>query len=300
MIVKKIFFNATDGVELFGLLHLPEKIKTNVVVIGVHGFSSASVSHKRDDVIATNLTDKGFAYFCFDNRGACFSKKLKINVDGKQKNIFGGSIYEDIVDGKHDVLGAINAMKENGFEKFILQGHSLGCSKVMITYHHLLKEADASLLSQIVACVFLSPVDSKTLILDKDPQRAKELFELASKLVENGKENELVPDAILKTPKSAKSLKSLIENIDEINLPIESAGGNFDKFNAMKCPIFICYGEKDMTISETKNLVALAKKKIKTNLKGTAVIAGADHSYKNRYQELATAITSFVESLKIK
>ena len=118
MNIKKIFFEATDGVELFGLLHLPENRNADIVIISVHGHSSSGIENKREDIIANTLTQNGFAYFCFNNRGSMFARKLKINKNGKIERSVGGASYDIVTDCHHDVIGAILAMQNFGFEKF--------------------------------------------------------------------------------------------------------------------------------------------------------------------------------------
>lgn len=67
MNIEKIFFQATDGLELAGLLHKGEN-KTNRIIIAVHGMTSNCLK-RRDDVIAHEAIENGIDFFNFNNRG---------------------------------------------------------------------------------------------------------------------------------------------------------------------------------------------------------------------------------------
>ncbi len=296
MIIKKVFFKSTDGISLFGLLHLPEVVNAQTVIIGVHGFCSASVNHNRDDVIAQTLTDNGYAYFCFNNRGSGIVSKLKITKDGKTENMLGGAAYDKIVDGKFDVVGAIKKMQELGFERQVLQGHSLGCSKIMMTYEYLLNN-DTKLLDKIVALEFLSPVDTKQFIIEQNREIFDNIYKIAKVNVNNGNAGLIIPNAMLGAMMESKTMVSIIDNVDEINLPIETDGGNFEKFNNIKCPIFICFGERDYTVGETCDIVKVAGQKIKNDKKMFLVIPGGTHQYKGKEKELADGILKFLSTI---
>ena len=90
------------------------------------------------DILGNTINKAGIAYFAFNNRGteiACYTK----HTDGS-KTLNGGCAYEDVLDSYYDIKGAINKMLELGFTKIHLQGHSLGCTKIVYSYNRL-KEA---------------------------------------------------------------------------------------------------------------------------------------------------------------
>lgn len=296
MIIEKIFFEATDGVELFGLLHLPENKRANVVVIAVHGHSSNAVAHNRDNEIARTLTQNGFAYFCFNNRGSDIVRKLKINENGKIKRTLGGSAYDLITDCYHDAIGAILAMQNFGFDKFILQGHSLGCSKLLITFEELLKNDEDNLLSKILGYIFLSPVDSQKYIVDANKEFAEKIYNNAKELADSGKENNIIENAILDSPASAKVVLNLFDNIQKISIQTETDGGNFDRLENIKKPILVCYGERDYTTTPTKVILEKFKNNLTNPKNMFEIIEGGNHSYNAKEDELANVIANFCKS----
>ena len=100
MRVEKVYFSATDDIQLFGMLHTSE-IKTRKVILSVHGMTS-NCFKKREDIFAQEFTKNGIDYFCFNNRGSdiiTYYEKIK---DGKLVGrIEAGSALEIFEDCYH-------------------------------------------------------------------------------------------------------------------------------------------------------------------------------------------------------
>ncbi len=106
--LERIYFNTEDKIELVGLLETPNKPKKKVV-ISIHGMQSNCLK-QRENILSKTITEAGIAYFAFNNRGAevvTYTKK----VSG-EKNLNGGVVYEDVLDGYYDIKAAINKMLE--------------------------------------------------------------------------------------------------------------------------------------------------------------------------------------------
>jgi len=111
MNIQKIYFETCDKVNLFGILHTPEKI-TDEIIISVHGMGSNCMK-KRENIFAQNVTKSGKAYFSFNNRGAELMTRLS-----KDENILiAGTAFEEILDSHFDITAAINKMSELGYKK---------------------------------------------------------------------------------------------------------------------------------------------------------------------------------------
>ena len=136
--LEKVYFELEDNVELFGLLDRPDNnLKTDEVVISVHGMQS-NCYKKRENILGKTINAAGIAYFAFNNRGteiACYTKK----TDGS-KTLNGGCAYEDVLESYYDIKGAIDKMVKLGYTKIHLQGHSLGCTKIIYSYNKLKEE----------------------------------------------------------------------------------------------------------------------------------------------------------------
>ena len=157
MNLQKVFFETEDGVELSGLLHT-NGMKTDKVVISVHGMQSNCMK-KRDDILAKNITNENIAYFCFNNRGHDLVNMITKEENGKYIKKQCGSSLENIEDSYFDIKAAIEEMLKMGYKKIYLQGHSLGCTKIVYSYTKMKKQNEQDILNKIQSISLLSMVD---------------------------------------------------------------------------------------------------------------------------------------------
>ena len=132
MNIEKIFFKTEDQADLVGLLHKGEN--TNKVIISVHGMTSDCLK-KRDDIIAQIMTNNTIDFFSFNNRGHDVISYLNKEMSGVYAKQKAGTAYEDVQDSYYDIKAAIDQMLEYGYSEIYLQGHSLGCTKIVYTYN---------------------------------------------------------------------------------------------------------------------------------------------------------------------
>ena len=147
-----ISFLSTDNIKLPGLLFKPEK-KTKKVALFLNGngSSGAFYSPTRINIIATKLHSLNVAFFPFNNRGAHYimSLKRKIDVenatedDQTEERVNFGMSYELVKDCIKDIDGAINFLKEKGYEEFYLIGMSSGANKAVV-YNYYKKTNEIS------------------------------------------------------------------------------------------------------------------------------------------------------------
>ena len=154
--MEKIDFLVTDGIKLNGILYKSQE-KTSTIILSIHGMTS-NCFKERDEIIAKQANKNKIDYFCFNNRGSELVKYIRKNIDGKREKILAGTTYEDVLEGYEDITGAILKLKELGYENIYLQGHSLGCTKIVYTYNEL-KEDEDEILTNIKGIILLSLVD---------------------------------------------------------------------------------------------------------------------------------------------
>ena len=151
-----INFFSTDGIKLNGFLHTQNTLNKDVI-LAVHGMSS-NCFKERDFAIANEVNKANIDYFGFNNRGSELVKYIKKDVNGKKEKILAGTSYEDVLDGYKDIVGAMLKLKELGYKNIYLQGHSLGCTKIIYTYNKL-KESKNELFNMINGVILLSLVN---------------------------------------------------------------------------------------------------------------------------------------------
>ena len=138
--MKKIDFLATDGLKLNGLLYESNQ-KTDKVILSVHGMSSNCLKN-REDILSKCMNQNNIDYFCFNNRGSELVRYIQKDINGEKEKLLGGTTYEDVLEGYEDIVGAILKLRELGYKEIYLQGHSLGCTKIVYTYNELKEEEE--------------------------------------------------------------------------------------------------------------------------------------------------------------
>lgn len=291
--LEKIYFNLEDKVELVGLLQKPDNnFNTDEVVISIHGMQS-NCFKKREDILANEINKAGIAYFAFNNRGTeimCYTK----DIDGN-KTLNGGCAYEDVLDSYYDIKGAINKMLELGYTKIHLQGHSLGCTKIVYTYNRLKKEND-KILNNIKSVILLSLVDLIDLQkYDLGIDKYNDMLELAIKKESNNEEMELMPRDSFDHPISVKTyLRYYRDNKDIDFARFSDKEYNFKELNNIDVPLFLRWGEKDLVIQNLNDLIKFLKFKITNKKLDIGYIQNTDHGYTNKESELGEQIVIFI------
>src|SRR5579884_2780852 len=130
-------FLTTDKLWLPGLLYIPPTAR-NKVMIWLHGMGDSAVfySPARINALAKALTERDIAFFAFNNRGAYNIKTLKqedsLEEPEEEGRYLAGTHYEVIKDSVKDINGAVDFLRNRGFRKFYLGGHSTGANKICV------------------------------------------------------------------------------------------------------------------------------------------------------------------------
>ena len=297
MKIEKVYFNSIDNLNLIGLLHTPKK-KTETVLISVHGITSNCLK-RRDDVLAQKCTELGIAYFCFNNRG----HEIICNYGRIEDNDmhFYGSGAENIYDSYFDIKGAMIEMQKRGYKKIILQGHSMGCTKVVYTYNEFLNNNETTMLDAITGIVLLSMVDIPTAlkqVLGKDYKKIISYFELLKK---RGKGDKLVVLDASTPPVRPNTILQYAE--DNKKIDFAKFGDNrttFRELNNIKVPLFMRWGNiNELIFQGADELTQKLNEKIKNENKDISYIAGANHNYTGKEEELGDQIVEFIKKNKL-
>lgn len=288
--MKLVNFLATDGISLNGILYNSEN-ETNKIILAVHGMSSNCMK-ERDEMIAKQANKNNIDYFCFNNRGSELTKYIKRNTDGKK--LLGGTSYEDVLEGYEDIKGAIIKLKELGYEEIYLQGHSLGCTKIVYTYNKLKEEA-SSTLDDIKGIILLSLVDIPGTLNIYLGDKLNSYIGYAEKLEQEGKQNQLMPKEAFIHPVSVKTFLRYARDNEEINFASYGKDTRLEKINNIDKPLFMRWGNvNEMILQNAEDLVNMLNEIIKNPNKDINYIDGADHGYKDRREELAKQVINFI------
>jgi len=284
-------FKASDNVELQGWL---SSEGGDIAVIHIHGMSGNGYENYFLDNLREDYSKNGISFFTIDTRGrgivSSFWQGGKINSWGEGTKL-GGSSFEIFEESVFDVQGAINYLKTLGKTKFILEGHSLGATKVV---NYLVNTAN----SEVIAAILLAPTDmvgwART-----DPLH-KSYLEKAKKLIAGGKGEELVGAQcwLDKTPLSAQTYPTISQAGTAVDIYGERSGGAL--LGKVEIPTLIVYGDNDIGILEIDGSIDKWKEradKIKHKNTQISVIHGASHSFKGKEKELSAVVRSFLKKI---
>lgn len=294
MRVEKVYYEAEDKLELFGLLHTGEDGRGEEVVISTHGMGS-NCAKKRDDVIANKLTQARIDLFTYNNRGSEY-----VNTRNREKNmILYGTVFEDVLESYLDIVATIKQMMKLGYKKIHLLGHSLGSTKTLYTYNKLIEEENQEILDAIKSVLLLSLVDLSDVMKFVD-QNNKDV-DLPKIALE--KEQEGHSDFIIETKTSfmplvsAKTFLRYYRDNQDIDFArYTTEGYEFNALNNINVPLFMRWGNVNELINLPEDdLVNLLNEKIKNENKDIGFIDGASHNYWGKEEELATQILSFLK-----
>lgn len=274
-------FNAVDNVELQGWLNNEDSA---IAVIHMHGMSGNGYENYFLDNIRQAYAKKDISLFAIDSRGRGIISDFRQNDGWKHA----GSCFEIFEESIHDIQGGINYLKTLGKTRFILQGHSLGCTKVV---NFVLTQDTAG----IEKVILLAPTDMAGWA-NTDPKH-NEYLAKAKQLASEGKGQELVSAEcwLDKTPISAQTYPGLCEAGSSADIYGERESGAL--LGEVSLPMLIPYGTADIGITQidgTMDKWLERVSKIKNDNTQISVIDGASHSFRGYEKELAEVVGNFV------
>lgn len=287
--LERVYFNTEDEIELVGLLERPTN-PTKRVVISVHGMQSNCLK-RREDILSKEISNAGVAYFAFNNRGAELMTYTRKTTGEKILN--GGSVYEDVLDGYYDIKGAINKMLELGYTDIYLQGHSLGCTKIVYTYNKLKNENNVK---NIKGIMLLSLVDIPDCQKYDLGDKYMKMMEYAENKEKEGKLNDLMPIESFDHPICVRSYLRYFKYNKDIDFArFWDKDYNFKELNNIQIPLFLRWGNvHDLVVQNLDDLIKFLKSKIQNEKLDIGYIDGADHGYTGKEETLAKEIISFI------
>ena len=287
--LERIYFSTEDEIELVGLLEKPEK-PTKRVVISIHGMQSNCLK-QRETILSNTIAKSGTAYFAFNNRGYEVMTYTKKVSGGKELN--GGVVYEDALDSYYDIKAAIEKMQELGYTDIYLQGHSLGCTKIVYTYNKLKQENN---IANIKGIILLSLVDIPDCQKYDLGDKYDEILKYAEKKEQEGKERDLMPKESFDHPISVKSYLRYFKYNKEIDFARYSDKEyDYPELNNIEVPLFLRWGNvHEVVIQNLDELVELLKGKLHNKKLDIGYIDGADHGYSGKEELLANQIIKFI------
>ena len=292
--MELINFMATDGVNLEGILYKASSNISEKIILSVHGMTSNCFKN-RDIEIAKKANEKGIDYFVFNNRGSEIVKYIEKETEGQPAKELAGTAYEDVLEGYEDIVGAIIKLKELGYKNIYLQGHSLGCTKIVYTYNELINNDETEILENIKGVILLSLVDIPMALKVYLRDNFKQYLDYAEKLEHENKICEMMPRESFIHPISVKSFLRYARDNKDIDFANYGKDNELEKLNNIQVPLFMRWGnDNEMIIQQADELSTMVNNIITNENKNIDYIDGANHSYTGKEKELAEQIVEFV------
>ena len=292
--MELINFMATDGVNLEGILYKASSNISEKIILSVHGMTSNCFKN-RDIEIAKKANEKGIDYFAFNNRGSEIVKYIEKETEGQPAKELAGTAYEDVLEGYEDIVGAIIKLKELGYKNIYLQGHSLGCTKIVYTYNELINNDETEILENIKGVILLSLVDIPMALKVYLRDNFKQYLDYAEKLEHENKIYEMMPRESFIHPISVKSFLRYARDNKDIDFANYGKDNELEKLNNIQVPLFMRWGnDNEMIIQQADELSTMVNNIITNENKNIDYIDGANHSYTGKEKELAEQIVEFV------
>jgi len=234
-----IYTVTEDKLRLPGILYSPSS-STDTCLLIVHGMSGNILENYWGDVLGRTLAKNGIACIYSHNRG--YGMVSDPVVLGKTRGAYdrlkAGTVYERYIGCVPDITAWVNTAKNLGYNKIILLGHSLGCSK-SVKYLHVRKSHSISALVLASAADMVGNGKS-------DPDFSR-LFSEAQENVKSGHPEKLVSKKIWDWYylSSQTFLDLFTEGGDVDNLPILRNPEVFPEVASIKVSILNLVGEFD-------------------------------------------------------
>ncbi len=292
MQVEIIKFKAADGVMLDGFLH---KNHTKRVVIATHGMNG-NCFRERDKIIAQKIAEGHIDFFIYNNRGSELVRTLKKEQNGEITKILAGTTYEDVEEGYYDIKGAIMKSIEMGYTEIYLQGHSLGSTKTLYTYHKLQKE-NSEILSYIKGMLLLSLVDIPRVLRVHLGKNFPTFLQLAEEKEKTGREYDIMPNESFIYPISVKTFLKYAKYYKTFDFAqYSNSNFTFNALNNISVPLFMRWGNvNEMVEQRVEILTQMLNTKINKKDKDICFIDGANHNYTDKENILAKEILNFLK-----
>ena len=279
-----------DGLILQGFISVPENnFERKACVIHVHGSYGNFYKNFFLDNISSRLSKNGIGFFSIGTRGRDYYSDFKIKKEDGYDSKRIGSINEIFQECRLDIDAWIKYAKELGFNKIILQGHSLGAMKVV----YFSNNSDFKL----SGIILISPPDIFGFQESNAGYRLHDNLRKAKELKEK--------DGLLLMPKETYfDIVSAQTYISLFDTPKDTGMFTYSDVNLMRragmskidCPLLAIFAtEHEAIINPIDYCINSIRESISNNADFSyIVIDGANHGYHNKEDRLASVISDWL------
>lgn len=271
--------------ELSGLWFGNDNAKR--VVIFLHGLTSSAFSNL--DLVVPSVVEKT-AVITFGNRGHDKVARIK-RIDRRKKkgyvSEYVGEAHEVFTDCVDDIQGVINFAKEKGAKEVYLAGHSTGCQKAV---YYLSKRGKQK---QVNGSILMCPMsDYAGALKDDENGELEKVVRVAKKMVNEGKEHQVIPLDIWPSRHDAQRFLSLYTPDSEEEIFSYAQLNKIPKtLRKIKIPTLIIFAEKDdYRDRPIKQIYKWFEKNLKVKDRKMVIVKGALHSFQGKEKEVSNEV----------
>ncbi len=274
-------FKTSDGLVLEGFLVRREKTKP--CVIYVHEWGGNFYREPAAGMVR-ELSRRKISALSINTRGHDKVAFITRIVGKKRTRLVGGVELEKFEETVLDIDGAIKYLKQLGFRKFVLCGHSTGCQKV--TYYQFRK-----INSDVIGLVLMSPSDDYNIWKHMLGRNFDKTVKMAKKLVEEG-DGYQFNFVHGETPQRFLS----VADTENIEARLFNYNGKLKEFSKIRTPVLVLFGSKEKPSREP--YLKLLESRSNSNFFESHVIKGVGHYYLGSEGRVADIISNFVSQVE--
>ncbi len=286
-----------DKLRLDGLLFEPKQ-KSRRAVLHIHGMAGNFYENEFVDAMAQQYTAAGYAFLTGNTRGHDLIADFRI-VGPKERYKRIGNSRERFEDCILDIKAWLKLLKRQGYTEIVLQGHSLGCSKVA----YFLSKVAAP---EVKALILASPSDMVGLgRVGKELKNYRRNSAIAKRMIAQGRGSEFLPKPVWGWYHlSARTYLNFTTEggaIDVFSI-LNHKRASFKVLKNLRLPIFAFFGggkAEEASILPKEQALKILKSKATAVLRfDYAVIGKASHCYIGYERALAGRVVRWLKSLK--
>lgn len=276
-----------DDYLLYGMHLKAEKSRSKTILIAIHGTASNFYENDFMGEVTQNAHTMRVSVLLTNNRGS--------GVLQAWPKLHGTSLehFEDCV---KDIDAWVSFALQQGYEKIILQGHSLGSEKV-VYYMNKGKYRE-----KVDGVILLAPSDSWGAEMEYLKKKgAEKYFKEAKGLVKEWKEKRFLTSDWLSysgvMPKSADSFLNFMKEESELSKALPFHARRLPFFRRIAVPILAVIGDQiEYTVIPIREAIEVLKKE---NPRAEVnQIKNCDHDFTGKEKELAEIVGGFLERTK--
>ncbi|WKZ23780.1 MAG: alpha/beta hydrolase [Candidatus Dojkabacteria bacterium] len=292
MELKLVHTSTKDDLRLAGLLYTGE-VKSTCAAIYIHGFTSDFFSFPFPLKIASDLSRSGVATVVAQTRGT--GLHMEFLRTSMLESTYIGSYHEIIEEAYLDIDAWIEALQKQGYNEFVLVGHSYGTHKVVRYLYEGTYQASVKKL------VLLGPFDKNAYVQKKSGDAWPQQVIEAEKKIADGKGKEIIPNTFDDYPMTMNTFHSWYKpgKLNEIWDFYRMDTYDFPVWKELSLPIQVITGTDDEAFDfpEFYSKEAVYEKMRELFSSGEVVVlTGSGHCFVGYEDEVAAKITTFVQS----